>query len=127
MSDKDCGNCDYQGGVTRESAECLIDGKLHPRGYTCQDFKDYVHDKNLDVRLTQAIEKRKEREASTSERRERAFVEKMAQQDREHDAKLQQDRMRFDKRLWRASWWWQSILVVVGAILGFIAGLLLKS
>jgi hypothetical protein len=127
MSDKDCGSCDYQGSVEQQRVECRVDNKWHERGYTCPDFKDYDSNKNQSERLAQALEKRKERVAKATEQGERKFVEKMAQKNREHDAGLQQERMAFDRRQWTASWWWQSILVVVGAILGFIAGLLLKS
>jgi len=141
MSDKDCGNCDYQGDfITPQGVECWIDQKVHERGYRCQDFKPHFPGKNQIVRLEQARAKREEREAKASDERNREHAEKMAQKgrehadeiarinrqhadeiarmNREHDAKLQEDRMRFDKIRRRGSWWWQTALVVLGAVLG---------
>jgi len=139
MSDKDCGSCDYQGDVvTSDHAECMVDLESHERGCICQDFKVHVPGKHMNVRLAQAAAKRKEREAKATEQRDREFAEKMAQKDREkteeiarinreHADKLQQKGMAFERKQRRTSFWGQVVLVVVGAILGFIAGLLLKS
>jgi hypothetical protein len=123
MSEEDCGNCDYQGGIDPQGrVECRVDGLWHPRGQRCEDFKDYVQSKNESERVIQAVEKRRER----NEQREREFAEKMVQRDREHATALQHERMRFDKRLWMASWWWQIGLVIISALVGFGLGRLIK-
>jgi hypothetical protein len=136
MSDKDCGNCDYQGDfITPQGVECWIDQKVHERGYRCQDFKPHFPGKNQIVRLEQARAKREEREAKASEERNREFAEKMAEKDREcadkiarinreHDEKLQQKGMAFERRQRRTSFWRQVVLAVFSASLG-IAGTLI--
>jgi len=91
MSGKNCGNCDYQGEVTQQRVECMVDLESHERGYSCQDFKDYVPGKNQSVRLAMALEKRKERAAKASEQRNREFAEELARKDREHADEIAQD------------------------------------
>jgi hypothetical protein len=136
MSNQDCGSCDYQGAIQRDRAECRVDSKWRERGFRCDDFKDYDHSKTQEERLKQAIERKREREATTVGQWEREFAERMAQRereyaeglankDREHATELQKQRMEFDARLWKASWWWQLALVIGGALLGFITNLLL--
>ena len=139
MNDKDCGYCDYQGDfVTPQGIECMVDQKVHERGYRCEGFKTHVPGKNQIVRLEQARAKREEREAKASEERNREFAEKMAEKDREcadkiarinreHDEKLQQKGMAFERRQRRTSFWRQVVLAVFSALLGFIVGWLLKS
>jgi len=138
MSDKDdCGSCDYQGDfIGPQGVECRIDHKVYERGYRCEDFQTAIPGKHLSVRQEQALEKRREREGKASEERNREFEEalaqknsehaeeiarinrqhadEIAQKDRDHDAKLQQERMEFDRIRWRAGWWWQTALVVIG-------------
>ncbi len=59
---------------------------------------------------------RRRKEAKEAEQRQREFDEKMAERAREHDRKL-----------WRASLWWQAALVVSGAILGVIGTLIVQA
>jgi hypothetical protein len=122
MNEKDCGCCDYQGGLEQTRVECRVNGEWHKRGHRCEDFKEYVQSKNESERVSQAIEKRREKENRANEQSRREFDDKMAQKDREHATELQRMRMEFDKKQWRASWWWQIILFISG----FVAGLILK-
>jgi len=126
MDNKDCGSCDYQGVVQPQRVECRIDDNWHERGYHCNDFKDYVQGKTAEERVKQAIEKKQAKERLLAEQREKELAEALAKKGREHAKELQSKRMQFDKKLWRASWWWQVILVFLGAILGFIANMLLN-
>jgi hypothetical protein len=121
MAEKDCGSCDHQGGFEQKRVECRVDNKWHERGYRCQDFKEYVQGKNTEERVLEAHEIRRRREAGEAEQNRREFEEKMAQKDRDHTEELQRLRMEFDRKLWRASWWWQVLLVVFGWALG-VAG-----
>jgi len=110
MSKEDCASCDYQGRVEQKRAECRIDGEWHKRGFICDDFKEYVQGKSNEERLAQAFEIRRERGAK---------------KEREHAEELQRIRMEFDKKLWRTRWWWQLILVIIGAVLGFFGKMIL--
>jgi cation transport ATPase len=128
MSEKDCGNCDYQGeGMEQKKVECRVDGKWHERGYKCEDFKEYVQGKNVSVRVTQSTEKKRERETKASEQSRREFEEKESQKNRDHAAELTRKQMEQAKKLWMASWWWQIILIFIGAALGYAVTLLVKS
>jgi len=111
MSEEHCGGCDYHILVRQGLFECRIDGERHERGYHCKHFKTHDPRKSSEDRQTDVIGKRREIEA---------------QKDREHAIELAQTRMTFDKKLWRASWWWQLILVVIGAVLGFIGTIIFK-
>lgn len=106
MSEGQCGNCDYYHYLVQRKIECFVDGKLHETVDTCNDYKKRVTSKPLEARLKEALEVRRSREAKAAEQRDRKFAEKMAEKAREHDRKL-----------WRASWWWQAALVVFGAII----------
>ena len=108
MNKEDCGSCDYQGRVEQKRAECRIDMKWHERGFICDDFKDYVQGKSNGERVAQAQAIRGERRAS-----------KLAKE-------LQRERMEFDKKLWRTRWWWQLILVIIGAVLGVVGTIIFK-
>jgi hypothetical protein len=126
MTENDCGSCDYQGRVEQKRAECRVDGKWHDRGYICEDFKEYVQGKNTEERISEAREIIRNREAREAERSRREFEEKKAQKDRNHAAELLRLRIDSDKKQWKASLWWQGLLVLIGAILGFIGGLVLQ-
>jgi hypothetical protein len=58
--------------------------------------------------------------------KERERTEEIARINGEWAEKLQQEKMKFDRKQGRTSFWRQLILVVVSAILGFITGWLLK-
>jgi uncharacterized protein YhaN len=127
MKEKDCANCDYQRSIdSQHRVKCLVDGLWHERGYRCEDFKDYEQSKNVLEKLSQAFEKKWERETKANGESEREFAEKMAQRDRDHATELQRERMAFDKKLWMASWWWQLGLILFGALVGFGLGRLFK-
>jgi hypothetical protein len=83
MDDKDCGSSDYQGEFTPQGIECMVDQKLHERGYRCEAFKTPFSNKHLTVRLEQARAKREERAAKASDEKNREFAEKMAKQEME--------------------------------------------
>ena len=106
MSEGQCGNCDHYHYVKQGRVDCLVDGKLHDTSDSCDDYKTRIPSKSLTVRSEDALEVRRSIEAKAAEQREREFAEKMAEKAREHDRKL-----------WRASWWWQAALVVFGAII----------
>jgi hypothetical protein len=108
MSKKDCGSCDYQGKVEQERAECRIDMKWHKRGFICDDFKDYVQGKSNGERVAEA-------HVIGGERRARKAAEE-----------LQRKQMEFDKKLWKTRWWWQLILVIIGAVLGVVGTIIFK-
>lgn len=106
MSEGQCGNCDHYHYLKRGKVDCIVDGKWHDTGDSCDDHKKRVTGKSLETRLTESLEVRRSRGAKAAEQREREFTEKMAEKAREHDRKL-----------WRASWWWQAALVAFGAII----------
>lgn len=120
MKEDDCGSCDHQGRVELKRVECLVDGEWHERGDKCEDFKDYVHSKLNEQRASEAREIGRGRQAAKDEQSRREFEEKMAQKDREHAEELQRLRMEFDRKQWRASWWWQIVLFVIGTIVGAV-------
>ena len=135
MADRNCGNCDYQGNITQTTEECLIDGKVYEKPHTCDRFKQYVHGRNKEERLALALKKSKEEEDARKTKEDRDFSEKLAQKDREHTEELaQKDRdhaaelarlqREQNKKLWRASWWWQLILVIFGGVIGFVLKLI---
>ena len=121
-----CGNCDHYHYGKQEKIECFVDGKWHETGDSCDDYKKRVTGKTLEARLTEALEIRRIKEAKAAEQRKREFDKREAEKDRQHAKELLQMRMKFDKRLWRASWWWQLILVVIGAGLGILGTLIFK-
>ena len=90
-------------------------------------YKKRVTGKSLDARQKESLEVRRRKEAKEAEQRQREFAEKMAEKDMQHEKGLQQMRMKFDKRLWRASWWWQLILIIVSAGLGVIVTLVVQA
>ena len=111
-----CGNCDHYHYLKQRKVDCIVDGELHDTGNSCDDYKKRVTGKTLEARLTEALEVRRIKEAKAAEQRKREFDEKMAEKAREHDRKL-----------WRASLWWQAALVVSGAILGVIGTLIVQA
>lgn len=117
MSERQCGNCDHYHYLKRGKVDCMVDGELHDTGDSCDDHKKRVTGKSLEARLAESLEVRRSRETKAAEQREREFAEKMAEKDRQHAKELQQERIKFDKRLWRASWWWQAALFAFGAII----------
>ena len=126
MSEGHCGNCDHYHYGKEGKIECFVDGEWHDSGDSCDDYKKRVTSKPLEARQTEALEVRRIKEAKAAEQRKREFDEKMAEKDMQHEKGLQQMRIKFDKRLWRASWWWQLILIVVSAGLGCLAAWILK-
>ncbi len=126
MSEGQCGNCDHYHYLKQRKVDCIVDGELHDTGNSCDDYKKRVTGKSLEARQKESLEVRRRKEAKEAEQRQREFAEKMAEKDMQHEKELQQMRMKFDKRLWRASWWWQLILIVVSAGLGCLAAWILK-
>jgi len=120
LADQNCGNCDYQGGVSQKTIECLVDGEVYDRPHTCDRFKPYVQGRNKEERLALALEKRREEEETRKSKEDRDFSEKLAQKDREHVAELARLQRELSKKLWRASWWWQVGLIIVSALIGFV-------
>ena len=105
MSEGQCGNCDHYHYGKHRKIECLVDGKLHNPDDSCDDYKTRIPNKSLTVRSEEALEVKRSKEAK----------------------ELQQERMKFDSRLWRASWWWQLILIVVSVGLGVIGTLIVQA
>ena len=124
MSGKTCGHCDYHEGVRPGEIECLVFSAWFDKNHSCEQFKEYSHSKTLEIRAAEALYVKKALDAKASAKSEQEFAERMAQKDRDHDDELQRQRMAFDKRLWRASWWWQALLVIGGAVLGFLLSFL---
>ena len=117
MSKPECGSCGRQGDfVTSEKIQCLVDGKIYKRPHFCDDFIVYVGRKTSEARLSDALDVRRIREAKAAEQRNREFAEKMAEKDRE-----------YNKKLWRASLWWQAVLIIFGAIFGVIGTLVVQA
>ncbi len=107
MNKEDCGSCDYQGKVEEERAECRVDFKWHESPHFCDDFKEYVQDKSNGERVAEAQAVRAERRALNLA------------------AGLQRERMKFEKKMWWQTLWWQFILAFISAGLGFLLGWLL--
>jgi len=126
MSEGHCGNCDHYHYGKPGKIECFVDGNWHETGDSCDDYKKRVTSKPLEARLTESLEVKRSKEEKEAEQRNREFAEKEAEKDRQHAKELQQERINFDKKLWRASWWWQLILVVIGAVLGFVGTIIFK-
>jgi len=127
MSEGQCGNCDHYQYIKHGKIECLVDGKLHDTGDSCDDYKTRIPSKSITVRSEEALEVKRSKKAKEAEQRQREFAEKTAEKGMQHEKELQQMRMKFDKRLWRASWWWQLILIVVSAGLGVIVTLVVQA
>ncbi|TET66051.1 MAG: hypothetical protein E3J56_15000 [Candidatus Aminicenantes bacterium] len=127
MSEGHCGNCDHYHHLKQGKVDCIVDSKLHDTGDSCDDYKTRIPSKSSTVRSEEGLEVRRSREAKAAEQRDREFAEREAEKDRQHAKELLQTRMKFDKRLWRATWWWQLILVVIGAGLGIFGTLIFKS
>lgn len=93
--------------------------------------------------------KREKEEAVIKEQREREFAEQLKRKDREHaeeiarknrehaaelarlgrkhDADMTSMKMAHSKKLWRASFWWQLILVIISAGLGVGGTLIIQA
>ncbi len=113
----------------------MVDGKVYEKPHTCDRFKQYVQGRNKEERLALALEKRREEEDARKTKEDRNFSEKLAQKDREHAEELAQKatahsaelarlQREQNKKLWRASWWWQLGLVILGAVIGFVLKLI---
>ncbi len=124
MTDRNCGNCDYQGIITQTTRECLVDGKVYEKPHTCDRFKQYVQGRNKEERLALALEKKREEDDAKKTKEDRDFSEKLAQKDRAHSAELARLQREQNKKLWRASWWWQLVLVIFGAVIGYAVRLI---
>ena len=136
MEKTNCGNCNWHDEIQQKKTYCLIDDQWYDVSHSCENFLKYSYINREDraerarefrKRLESgAREQREKEEATVKEQREREFAGELARKDREHASELQQVRMTFDKKLWRASWWWQLILIVVSAGLGFLGAWILK-
>ena len=126
MSGNTCGHCDHHLGVRSGKIECLVYSDWFDKNNSCEHFKEYSHSKTLEIRAAEALYVKKTIDARVSKLSKQEFAERMAQKESDHDEDLQRQRMKFDKNLLRASWWWQTLLVVLGAALGYGASMLLR-
>jgi len=136
MEKTNCGNCNWHDEIKQKRTYCLFYDGWSDINYTCENFVKYSN-MNREERSRRASEarerletkEREEREKQEGERRaqeEQRHAEEIARLNRNHTTELQQTRMTFDKKLWRASWWWQLILVVIGTVLGVVGTIIFK-
>ena len=146
MEKTNCGNCNWHDEIQQKKTYCLIDDQWKPVFMTCDNFVKYTS-MNQEERGKRARAFRDRLDVKWKEKREREFAEELAHKDREHKDelakkekehkdelarkesdhadKLQQDKMKFEKRLWWQTAWFQIGLALISAGLGFVAGWLL--
>ena len=112
MSEGQCGNCDHQGGIAEKKWECRIDGKLHENESNCENFKVYIQGKIKEERIQEAegiknrMEAQKGRDHAVEiARLNRKHSAEIAQINRDHAEEMQNRRMLFDSKFWKANWW----------------------
>jgi hypothetical protein len=98
-----CGGCDYQGEVTQNEVECLVDDQWYKKRYWCPRWKKYVSGKNKEERLKLAIEKRREEGAEATKKEDRKFEEEMIKKQQDFETNLQtKNRKSQTKLVWLA-------------------------
>lgn len=115
MSDEHCGDCLYQADTNPEEVFCMVDKDWYEKGYKCDNQRKFSN-MEIHLRLDMANEVRRRKDAEEAEQRDREFAEKEAEKDRQSAKDLQREKIKFDKKLWRANWWWQLTLVAIGVI-----------
>jgi len=131
-----CGTCNWHDEIKLKKVYCLFHDRWFDINYTCENFIDYSY-LNREERSRRATEARKRVEAQAKDEQEKQEAERRAQDsklhaeeiariNRKHEDKLHQMRMKFDKKMWWNTLWWQIILAVISAGLGFGAAWFLK-
>jgi len=145
LSKNHCGHCDFHGDVRSPNIFCLVDNKWNPNDHTCDRFSVYVK-RNREERFQLARDKQREEKKARQRQEDREFDERLAQVERDHAEELaQKDREHIEgmaqkerdhatelarlqreqnKKLWRASWWWQLVLIIMGALIGYFVKLI---
>ncbi len=103
----------------------MVHKNWYEKGYKCDNQRKFSN-MVIQLRLDMANEVKRREDAKEAEQRDREFAEKEAEKDRQNAKELQRERIKFDKRLWRASWWWQLSLVAVGVIGTLVVQILTK-
>lgn len=70
MSEGHCGNCDHYHHLKQGRIDCIVDGKLHDTGDSCDDYKKRIPNKSSTVRSEEGLEVRRSREAKAAEQRD---------------------------------------------------------
>jgi len=135
MSQQNCGNCNWHDEIKQKETYCLIDDRWYDIRHSCANFVRYSsmnreerseRARALRERLeAKAKEQRDKREAEIRKQEEKKFTEELARREREHAEELTMMRMKFDKRMWWQTLWWQFTLAFISAGLGFLVGWLL--
>jgi ABC-type sugar transport system permease subunit len=136
MNKTNCGSCNWHDEIKQKRTYCLFYDRWLDVNQKCENFVEYSYI-NREERSRRASEARERVDAKEREEREKQEAERRAQEDkrhaeeiarlnREHAEELQQMRMKFDTRMWWQTLWWQFILALISAGLGFLAGWFLK-
>ena len=135
MEKMNCGHCNWHDEIKLKDTYCLIDDLWHRVSHSCTNFVRYSsmnrEERSERARTfregleAKAKEQRDKQEAEIRAQEEKKFTGELAQKDREHAEELAEIRMKFDKRMWWQTLWWQFLLAFISAGLGFLAGWLL--